>query len=275
MHKLSTLNFWHDLDLGGPSFMSAQYLKPHRFDRHVHDELVITMTEHGVGQAKARNLSDPVGPSTIWVSGAGEYHCGHIGNQQQWSYRAIYLDSQALQSLNNAFNEGSDYDLIIPQGVYVDQQLSNLLIKMHRQMEAGSSLLEKQALWWSAMGLFFGRYGQQPLESTNDGIEKDKMEMVRDYIATHFREDIATEKLSELTSLSSYYLIRSFKRKYGLPPHAYANQLKLIAAKQQLIEGTNPAAVASDVGFYDQSHFNRLFKKTYGITPGTYTKAFN
>ena len=135
--------------------------------------------------------------------------------------------------------------------------------------------MEKQALWWSAMGLFFGRYGQQPLESTNDGIEKDKMEMVRDYIATHFREDIATEKLSELTSLSSYYLIRSFKRKYGLPPHAYANQLKLIEAKQQLIEGTNPAAVASDVGFYDQSHFNKLFKKTYGITPGAYTKAFN
>ncbi|WP_206171211.1 AraC family transcriptional regulator [Trinickia terrae] len=27
---------------------------------------------------------------------------------------------------------------------------------------------------------------------------------------------------------------------------------------------------AAEAGLYDQSHLNRLFKRTYGVTPGTY-----
>ena len=270
----SALNFWHDSELGGPSFMSARYHKAHNFERHVHDELVITVTEQGVGHAKARNVADALGSSAIWVSGLGEYHYGSVSDQQQWSYRAIYLNQQALQAVSSVFRNGTDGDPLIPHGVYVDPQLSTMLLTFHKQMELRVPLLEKQALWWSTMGLFFGRYGQQSLSIASSDKETSKMEMIREYIAMNFRENISTEKLAAITGLSRFYLIRSFKRKYGLPPHAYANQLKLLAAKQQLTEGITPAAVASDVGFYDQSHFNRLFKKAYGITPCTYAEAF-
>ncbi|WZB77345.1 helix-turn-helix domain-containing protein [Achromobacter insuavis] len=33
------------------------------------------------------------------------------------------------------------------------------------------------------------------------------------------------------------------------------------------------AQVAADVGFYDQSHFNRAFRTAYGVPPSAYRRA--
>lgn len=274
VEKNSVPKFWHDSELGGPSFISADYSKPHTFEPHVHDELVITVTERGAGHAEARNLSDTVSPNVIWVSGAGEYHCGQVIDGERWSYRAFYLDQKALQSIGSAFSQDVDFGLTVEPGIYVDPQLSKMLLALHASIELEPNLLERQNLWWSTMGYLFGRYGEQPRNIISSGKEKSKMAVVRDYIETNHSEDIATERLAALVGLSSYYLIRSFKQEYGLSPHAYANQLKLLAAKKLLINGISAAAVAHEVGFYDQSHLNRFFKRAYGITPHEYKKAF-
>ncbi|WP_436850859.1 helix-turn-helix domain-containing protein [Streptomyces avermitilis] len=36
---------------------------------------------------------------------------------------------------------------------------------------------------------------------------------------------------------------------------------------------STPADAAASAGFSDQAHFNRWFKRTYGITPGTFQRA--
>ena len=82
--------------------------------------------------------------------------------------------------------------------------------------------------------------------------------------------DIPVDELAELVGLSRYYLTRAFSKEFGLPPHAYATQVRLLAAKRMLAAGHSAASAAAAVGFYDQSHLNRLFKRAYGITPGTY-----
>lgn len=268
------LNFWHDSALGGPSLVKAQY-SAHQFERHVHDEMVIAITEAGAGHARARQVHDTVGPGAIWVSGSGEYHHGKVDEDEYWNYRAIYLDDKALESIANVFRERSDDQIAIPQGVYFDRQLARLLIDVHKRMEDGAPLIERQTLWWSAMGLFFGRYGQPQPRIDPVGTEKTKMELAREYISANYESHISIDDLASITGLSRYYFIRSFRKEFGLPPHAYANQLRLIAAKRLLAIGRNPADVASAVGLYDQSHLNRLFKRTYGITPGTYALAFD
>jgi len=35
-----------------------------------------------------------------------------------------------------------------------------------------------------------------------------------------------------------------------------------------LLHGKKPAAVAMDLGFADQSHFGRHFRRTFSLTPG-------
>jgi AraC-like DNA-binding protein len=64
--------------------------------------------------------------------------------------------------------------------------------------------------------------------------------------------------------------MRTFRRDVGLSPHAYLTQIRVEAAKKLLSEGASIVDVASDIGFTDQSHFTRHFKRITGVTPGQY-----
>lgn len=268
------LDFWHDADLGGPSLVRARY-RAHEFERHVHDELVIAVTEEGGSRCRAPGVADMAGPGTLWVSGVGEYHSGTVEPERHWNYRAIYLDEAALKSTARVFHEASDRALSIRPGIYHDPPLARLLIEAHRRLEAGAPLIERQTLWWSALGLLFGRYGEPRLKFGPAGLEGTKIAAVRDYIAENFACPISIDDLAAVAGLSRYYFMRSFRRACGVSPHAYVNQVRLIAAKRLLAAGEAPADVATAVGLYDQSHLNRLFKRIYGITPGVYAAAFS
>jgi AraC-like DNA-binding protein len=272
-HETATLAFWHDPELNGATLVHARY-GAHCFERHVHDEMVIAVTEAGFGHAQARNLSDVIRPGAIWVSGAGEYHSGKVDGGKHWDYRAFYLDEDALLSLTSVFHyEREERTFPIPHGVYFDPQVARLLIDVHKKAERDAPLLERQSLWWSAFGLLFGRHGNLKINNRKEGSEKSALKLARDYIAAHYMENISVDKLAALVGLSRYYFIRAFRAEYGLPPHAYANQLRLAAARKLLASGASPVDVASLSGFYDQSHLNRLFKRNFGMTPGKYAEA--
>jgi AraC-like DNA-binding protein len=264
---------WRDGALDGACLATARYGN-HKFDRHLHDELVIVMTEAGAGQCHTRAGSDIAGRGSVLVFGPGEYHCGEVWEGREWIYRAIYLDMEGLGALGAVFSPDSrtDTPLIIPPGLYQDPHLAGLLVKAHASLDeqGACSLIERQANWWAAMGMLVGRYGQSVHEMGEPRREAQKMEQVREYIAANYERDISVDELAELVGLSRYYLTRAFTKAFGLPPHAYANQVKLLAAKRMLAAGHNAAAAAAAAGFYDQSHLNRLFKRAYGITPGAY-----
>ena len=84
--------------------------------------------------------------------------------------------------------------------------------------------------------------------------------------------DIDLETLARKAGMSRFQALRAFKRRYGLPPHAYQMAMRLGQARQLLNEGGVPADVALRCGFADQSHFNRHFKRTYGVTPLHYAR---
>jgi len=84
--------------------------------------------------------------------------------------------------------------------------------------------------------------------------------------------DIDLETLARKAGLSRFQALRAFKRRYGLPPHAYQIAVRLGQARRLLSEGIAPVDVALRCGFGDQSHFNRHFKRTYGITPLYYAR---
>lgn len=85
--------------------------------------------------------------------------------------------------------------------------------------------------------------------------------------------DIDLETLAQRAGLSRFQALRAFKRRYGLPPHAYQLCLRISHARRLLLEGASAADVAARCGFADQSHFNRHFKKLSGITPMQYARS--
>ena len=91
-----------------------------------------------------------------------------------------------------------------------------------------------------------------------------------------FRSEVpASVPVAELateTGRSRFQATREFKRRFGVPPHAYQLSVRLGVAQKSLRAGVPPADVAADLGFVDQSHFTRHFKRLLGVTPARYVR---
>ncbi len=67
---------------------------------------------------------------------------------------------------------------------------------------------------------------------------------------------------------------RAFRARYGLPVGAYLRALQLDRAATRLAATDEAIAdIAAQTGFYDQSHFTRVFKLRFGLTPAAYRRA--
>jgi AraC-like DNA-binding protein len=88
------------------------------------------------------------------------------------------------------------------------------------------------------------------------------------FLHAHPREEVSLDDLSQAAGLTRFHFLRSFVRRFGLPPHAYQLQLRVAEAKKLIAAGAPPCG--ADLGFSDQAHFIRHFKRIMGVTPGRY-----
>ena len=79
------------------------------------------------------------------------------------------------------------------------------------------------------------------------------------------------ESLAQLSNASPSKFIRRFTEAMDIAPGQYILRTR-INAVCQLLEDTdrNLTTIAEQTGFYDLSHFTRIFKSIRGKTPGQY-----
>jgi AraC-like DNA-binding protein len=90
---------------------------------------------------------------------------------------------------------------------------------------------------------------------------------VQSHLQLHATECVALDELAELAHVSKSYLVRTFHRAIGLPPHSYQVQLRIARAARLIAMGASLSRAALYAGFSDQSHLSRKFKSAYGLTP--------
>lgn len=83
---------------------------------------------------------------------------------------------------------------------------------------------------------------------------------------------ISIEDMSHEICVSSFHMIRQFKKEVGLTPHQFQIQCRIRKAQKMLLSNKTVAEVALDTGFCDQSHFDKCFKKIVRMTPASYQK---
>ncbi len=103
--------------------------------------------------------------------------------------------------------------------------------------------------------------------------ERKEVESARNLLAGAPENPFPVEELSRQVFVSRFYLIREFKKRFGLTPHQYQMQTRIRKAQHLLLEGRSITEVALITGFCDQSHFDRWFRKMLGITPSEYMEA--
>jgi AraC family transcriptional regulator len=65
---------------------------------------------------------------------------------------------------------------------------------------------------------------------------------------------------------------KSFRRHFGVSVGAFCRRERLLRAEREIRQGRPLADVALNAGFYDQSHFTRVFREQFGTTPAQYRR---
>lgn len=87
----------------------------------------------------------------------------------------------------------------------------------------------------------------------------------------HLRENFAgpvrLNDLAALTGRTPFQIIRAFRKELGTTPHALLIRIRVERGTALLAQGEPIAGVATEVGFVDQAHFTRHFKRMHATTP--------
>ena len=110
------------------------------------------------------------------------------------------------------------------------------------------------------------------VEKEKDGKKNfDRQHFLLDYIHLHLTEKLGVDALSRKAYMSRNEFFKWFRHQFGISPLEYINRERIKLAKQLL--GSKDKTVtetAYQCGFTDVNYFVRLFKKSEGITPGTF-----
>jgi AraC-like DNA-binding protein len=100
------------------------------------------------------------------------------------------------------------------------------------------------------------------------GLASWQLRVAKEYLEQEFSSNVNLGELTRLTGLSRSRLTRGFKASTGLAPYTWALQFRIRRAKELLMKRDQPIAmIALEVGFADQSHFTKAFRRLAGITP--------
>ena len=111
-------------------------------------------------------------------------------------------------------------------------------------------------------------------EYTAGKLPQFKLQQVIEYINAYLDRDLSLKKLSDLLQMSPHYFSRLFKQTTGRTPHQYIINCRIERAKYLIQQGKlSLADIATQVGFVDQSHLHRHFKRLVGVTPKTFSQS--
>jgi AraC family transcriptional regulator len=97
---------------------------------------------------------------------------------------------------------------------------------------------------------------------------------VRDYIEHNLGEAITLEDLAHVAGVSRFHFARQFRARTGESPMSYLLRTRVDRAKLLLRDSrTRVIDISAELGFADQSHFARTFRRLVGMPPSAYARA--
>ena len=174
---------------------------------------------------------------------------------------------------------GEDSELtcldVEPQYAISDPHIVALVLNMRDEVQAGCPCgkLYGQALSLALAARLGARYSNRPeAKSAPGSLSALQTRRVCDYIHDHLNSDMAVADLARVVNLSPHHFSMRFKQTLGIPPHQYVLRERIDAAQRHLAAGhMTLSEVALSLGFSDQSHFSRAFRKVTGTTPKRFT----
>ncbi|MBO9200992.1 MULTISPECIES: helix-turn-helix transcriptional regulator [Niastella] len=103
--------------------------------------------------------------------------------------------------------------------------------------------------------------------------DKEKIYHARDILMARCDDPPSLGELSRLCGINEFKLKKGFRQLFQNSVIAFVNEHRLNEAKRLIYEGEkNMSTIAYELGYTHPQHFQRAFKKRFGVTPGSLLK---
>jgi YesN/AraC family two-component response regulator len=114
-------------------------------------------------------------------------------------------------------------------------------------------------------------------EDTSEGAESREvfiMDCLESFIDENFDQDLTRDKLAEKAHMERYRFSRAFNARFGRSVRSYLNAVRVKKAAELLRKhpDLSVADIAIFVGYGSISHFGKVFKNEYGMSPNRYRR---
>lgn len=184
-----------------------------------------------------------------------------------------------MQYLNTSYNSGSDdghvWDIDFNQYHFSnDTEIAETINKIIRNCSSGDkakNIYADLSLKELLIRLVQSQYLKRVEMDINDNKNSSRQHFLLDYIHGHLTEKLGADTLSRKAYMSRNEFFKWFRHQFGISPLEYVNRERIKLAKQLLSnQNKTVTETAYQCGFTDVNYFVRLFKKSEGITPGTF-----
>ena len=239
---------------------------------HSHDEFSFGVIDRGRADYHNRQHKNRVGAGVTVTINPGDVHaCNPSTNR--WSYRMLFMEAAWLgrlqQELTGTSQDYEPFPTLFETSAQTYQQFHRLFATLEHE----TNLLLAEGLLVEFLQPHFAAPDRSATITTRH--DQPGLAAVRELIMDQLDHNLSLDTLCRVANLSRYQLIRRFKQAYGQTPHAYQLDQRIKKAKSLLRQPDYSVnAVAHELGFSDQAHFQRHFKQRLAITPGQYRSFF-
>ncbi|TDO95726.1 AraC family transcriptional regulator [Marinomonas balearica] len=279
---MTLLRYQHIDELPGLTISEAKMSKV-KFEPHFHLEFHIGLVAQGALEQSVQGQKMSLLPGQICIVPPGEVHDGTfrppITQHQQDKYElstfriSAKLMQEALEDAELSRRDDKAEYFIRPTVIERNHITNGFLHLKHAlSTRQSANQLHIDSLWSNTLTELLSYLHMNPkLIPTQDGLNNIEFKLIRDYCLANLHEKINLDDLSEIVQLTRFQLLRRFQKRLGIAPHAWLTNLRLESARHNLLKtNLRITDISSDVGFYDQSHFNRAFKKAFRVSPSQF-----
>jgi AraC-like DNA-binding protein len=240
------------------------HMTSHVYPMHTHEAWTLLIVDDGMIRYDLHRHEHGALHQAVTLLPPRVPHNGRAATSSGFRKRVVYLDRSQLPA--------SLVGRAVDRPVLFDPLLRQRINQLHQALdEPGGELEAESRLAFVAERLRYHLGGHRAAhEAGAPPARPDVAHQLRELIDAGFRDKVTLRQASEAIHAHPAHLVRMFSREFGISPHQYLTGRRVDLARTLLLDGVPPSAAAATVGFFDQSHLNRSFRRLLGTSPGRF-----
>lgn len=265
-----------------PRLISASKIDAHHSIHtrmlHAHEDLLeILFVRSGKSVYVVDGEQFPIKEGDIIICNAGILHDEVTEKSENLNTYCVSLTNVKVEDLPDNFLCDANVNPVISCGEY-KEMMEQLYANVYELVASDKPGVEEVCDYLARAILRLAYQIVQEQSALAPGKDSSSAilgRQIKQYIDTHYDEDLDLDDLANMFHLSPTHVSHVFKKAIGYSPIQYMLRRRLGEAQNLLIHTDySITAIASMVGYDNPSHFTNMFVKNVKMSPGEYRKNY-